>query len=442
MRSAYEIKDGTGKRAEYTYNAFGNRIGQDIYGFEADNGIPEAAGQKPQNPEQQIYYTLDLTRQYYNLLISEDKAGQKEQTFYWDGNVAAVTTNAAKAVMASKDATAANAAAEEGLDCYYLQDDLGSPMQLVDEEGEIRETYGFDEFGLDLGNLPERQMQPFGYTGYQMEAAGGLYFAQARRYDASAGRFISEDKISGNIVSPITLNRYGYCWNNPLVLIDLSGLEPTPFEEGDGLDPTPFEEGDEAHKLLQAYLTGKYVEVECEVPIPNSSINGNTGRADIVYTHNGILEIYEIKRGTCASPGSPRNIDAKNQLDRYINAYNDYHQYDIVQTHAVHGTSLNAEIEVVMLESKLHENTMIKYYIYPWDPGMIYWGYVKLQPEPETVTVPNTSFDEKDVTDAVITTGEVVVAGVVLYYAAKWIAAGLLAPYTAGGSVVAAACTP
>lgn len=46
MRSAYEIKDGTGKRAEYTYNAFGNRIGQDIYGSEADNGIPEAAGQK------------------------------------------------------------------------------------------------------------------------------------------------------------------------------------------------------------------------------------------------------------------------------------------------------------------------------------------------------------------------------------------------------------
>ncbi len=34
--------------------------------------------------------SLDLTRQYHNLLMSEDKAEQKEQTFYWDGNVAAM----------------------------------------------------------------------------------------------------------------------------------------------------------------------------------------------------------------------------------------------------------------------------------------------------------------------------------------------------------------
>lgn len=86
--------------------------------------------------------SLDLTRQYHNLLMSEDKAEQKEQTFYWDGNVAAME--------------------EDETDSYYLQDDLGSPMQLMDREGEIRETYGFDEFGLNLENRPEKQIQPFG----------------------------------------------------------------------------------------------------------------------------------------------------------------------------------------------------------------------------------------------------------------------------------------
>ena len=203
MHSAYEVKDGTGTWVEYTYNAFGNRIGQNIYSVEADNSIPKAAGQKPQNPEQQIYYTLDLTRQYHNLLMSEDKAEQKEQTFYWDGNVAAME--------------------EDETDSYYLQDDLGSPMQLMDEEGEIRETYGFDEFGLNLDNHRGREKQPFGYTGYQMEAAGGLYFAQARRYDARAGRFVSEDNIKGNAYSPMTINPYLYCRNHPLKYIDPSG---------------------------------------------------------------------------------------------------------------------------------------------------------------------------------------------------------------------------
>lgn len=213
MQSAFEIKDGTGTRAEYTYNAFGNRIRQDVYSVEPDNSIPETAGQRPQNPEQQIYYTLDLTRRYHNLLVSEDKAEQKEQTFYWDGNVAAME--------------------EEGRYSYYLQDDLGSPMQLMGEEGEIRETYGFDEFGLKLDDRPEKQMQPFGYTGYQVEAAGGLYFAQARRYDAGAGRFVSEDKIPGKIIEPISLNRYGYCWNNPLILVDFDGYKPKKINEED-----------------------------------------------------------------------------------------------------------------------------------------------------------------------------------------------------------------
>lgn len=206
MHSAFEIKDGTGTRAEYTYNAFGNRTGQDIYSVELDNSILETAGQKPQNPERQVYYTLDLTRQYYNLLASEDKVEQKEQTFYWDGNVAAME--------------------EDERDSYYLQDDLGSPMQLMGEEGEIRETYGFDEFGRNLDHRPEKQIQPFGYTGYQMEMAGGLYFAQARRYDANNGRFISEDFVEGFIDFPFSLNNYVYCWNRPLVLVDLDGMWP------------------------------------------------------------------------------------------------------------------------------------------------------------------------------------------------------------------------
>ncbi len=69
-------------------------------------------------------------------------------------------------------------------------------------------------------------MQPFGYTGYQMEAAGGLYFAQARRYDAENGRFISEDKLSGFTSAPFTLNRYNYCWNQPMDYVDLNGRCP------------------------------------------------------------------------------------------------------------------------------------------------------------------------------------------------------------------------
>lgn len=166
----------------------------------------------PQDPEQQIRYTIDLTRQYHNLLVSKDHARQKEQTFYWDGNVAAME--------------------EDGTYSSYLQDDLGSPMHLLDENGEIRESYGYDEFGMPLEGFPEQPLQPFGFTGYQTEEAGGLYFAQARRYDAGAGRFVSEDKIRGRITSPYTLNPYNYCWNRPLDLVDLDGRQPEWNQKG------------------------------------------------------------------------------------------------------------------------------------------------------------------------------------------------------------------
>ncbi|MEY8525267.1 RHS repeat-associated core domain-containing protein [Lachnospiraceae bacterium 38-10] len=214
MDSALQIKGGTERRAKYRYDAFGNRSGQTVYSGAAGggiNGILDMGIPEPKEPEKQISYTIDLTRQYRNVLAAEDNAGQRAQTFYWDGNVAAME--------------------EAGQDSYYLQDDLGSPVHLLD--GEVRESYGFDEFGQALFPYEERQAQPFGYTGYQMEEAGGLYFAQARRYDAGAGRFVSEDKLAGNVERPFSLNRYGYCWDNPLVFIDLDGNKPKKIKEKD-----------------------------------------------------------------------------------------------------------------------------------------------------------------------------------------------------------------
>ena len=418
MDSALQIKGGTERRAEYRYDAFGNRTGQTVYSGAAGSGIhgiPDMGMQEPKDPEKQICYTIDLTRQYRNVLAAEDNAGQKAQTFYWDGNVAAME--------------------EAGQDSYYLQDDLGSPMHLLDEDGEVRESYGFDEFGQALFPYEERQAQPFGYTGYQMEEAGGLYFAQARRYDAGAGRFVSEDKLAGNIERPFSLNRYGYCWNNPLVFIDLNGLDPI----------TPAE-GNEAHTLLKVYL--KQIEgVKTEVSIPKSSINGNTGSADIVYKHNGIVEIYEIKPGSYA-PGAPNNSSGKAQLERYVTNY--WRRDDANGELVVKGTSLNPIINLTLLPSEIHEDRMIKYYVYPTDPGMIYWNYVKRRSDEESKAASkekeeNDSKDNLIDKEVVENLGKVAITGVALfglYELIKWGVAAALTPATGGGSLVVAGCMP
>ena len=119
---------------------------------------------------------------------------------------------------------------EEGRDHFYFQDDLGSPMRLMDEAGRSEEAYGFDEFGNDIRtakDIFQDSMQSFGFTGYQMDSAGGLYFAQARRYDCGIGRFVSEDIMRGHIAVPFTMNHYSYCWNRPMDLVDLNGKFPS-----------------------------------------------------------------------------------------------------------------------------------------------------------------------------------------------------------------------
>lgn len=195
MSSSVDRTAGEITKAYYQYNGLGHRVGQTIASGNAD-------------VTQTIRYTLDLTRQYHNLL---QKTGNGlDQIYFWDGNVTGMEEN--------------------GRDHFYFQDDLGSPMRLTDEDGRSEEVYGFDEFGNDIRTAKDifkDSLQSFGFTGYQMDSVGVLYFAQARRYEAGVGRFISEDFIKGHIAAPYTMNHYNYCWNRPLDLVDLNGMEPT-----------------------------------------------------------------------------------------------------------------------------------------------------------------------------------------------------------------------
>ena len=155
-------------------------------------------------------YLLDITRPYHNLLQKNEKFRNIEhsQSFIWDYNTA---------FMEDKDKT-----------YTYLQDELGSPIRLL-ELGETEETkqmvYGYDEFGVDTYKT-QGKIQPFGYTGYRHDKVADTYFAQAREYMPSVGRFGGEDWIKGNIDKPFSLNQYGYCFGNPMNWVDRNGKYP------------------------------------------------------------------------------------------------------------------------------------------------------------------------------------------------------------------------
>ena len=206
MNRLEEAVDAAGKQARYQYNGLGHRVGKQ------EGVLPKEKLEKldPQRRvgmeignSRQITYTLDLTRQYYNLLEKTEES--RSQRYFWDGNVAAYEEN--------------------GERNYYLQDELGSPLRIEDSAGTIKESYGYGAFGEDLYQN-QGEMQPFGYTGYQRDEIAGTYYAQAREYLAESGRFAGQDLIAGFMDLPFSMNRYSYCFNTPVVLVDLDGAWP------------------------------------------------------------------------------------------------------------------------------------------------------------------------------------------------------------------------
>ena len=202
-----EAVDAAGKQARYQYNGLGHRVGKQ------EGVLPKEKLEKldPQSRigmeignSRQITYTLDLTRQYYNLLERTEE--NRSQRYFWDGNVAAYEEN--------------------GERNYYLQDELGSPLRIEDGAGNLRESYGYGAFGEDLYQN-QGKIQPFGYTGYQRDEVSGTYYAQAREYLAENGRFAGQDLIAGFMDLPFSMNRYSYCFNASMVLVDLDGAFPS-----------------------------------------------------------------------------------------------------------------------------------------------------------------------------------------------------------------------
>lgn len=213
LGATFEVVNQMTKAARYDYNGLGQRIGQEIF---KENTVESLHALTKLNPaeaqmEKQLHYLLDMTRPYNNLLESQEVVSGRRQRFFWDADVVAMQ--------------------EEGEEQFYLQDGQGSVINLTDATGKEKERYEFDEFGLPLERSFAMASQPFAFASYQMDEVGGMYFAQARRYDANTGRFISEDKVRGFIAAPFTLNHYTYCWNRPVDMVDLDGRWPSWVED-------------------------------------------------------------------------------------------------------------------------------------------------------------------------------------------------------------------
>jgi RHS repeat-associated protein len=97
---------------------------------------------------------------------------------------------------------------------------------MTDDAKTVVNSYAYDPFG-QVTRRSETTSNPFQFVGQYGAVAdsNGLLSFRLRYYDSSIGRFLTKDLAFERITETQSLNRFIYASNNPIRLIDPSGLD-------------------------------------------------------------------------------------------------------------------------------------------------------------------------------------------------------------------------
>jgi RHS repeat-associated protein len=101
---------------------------------------------------------------------------------------------------------------------YIHTDHLGSAVRFTDDEGEPVQSIVYEPFGKTI-YFAGTKRTAYQFTDQEYDGGTGLYYYGARYYDQEIGRFIQADTVLDG------LNRYAYCYNNPVMYVDPTGEE-------------------------------------------------------------------------------------------------------------------------------------------------------------------------------------------------------------------------
>jgi RHS repeat-associated protein len=241
----------------WSYDAVGNLLndGAHSYTFDAENKISKVDGLSA--------YVYDGDGQRVRKLVNENLrfnygiGGQQIAEF--DGATGALKREyvyGASGLVATIEPAAVSANGTR----YTTSDHLGSPRVVTNAAAGVASRHDYMPFGEQLFNGGRTFGMGYGttdgirqkFTSYERDNETGLDYAQVRYYANSQGRFTSPDPyviffemkagrnpregaqiLRAYTSEPQNWNRYGYSLNDPVNLIDPTGLIWARIEDGD-----------------------------------------------------------------------------------------------------------------------------------------------------------------------------------------------------------------
>ncbi len=198
----------------YTYDGNGNTLtrngapGNFTFGWDTDDRMSSISGATTAN------YAYD----YQGRRTSKTVSGSTSSYLY-DGLNLIGTSGPSTAAYLFGPGIDEPLAMSSGSNTYYFSvDGLGSVNLVADTSGTAQNAYLYDAWGV-IRSQTGTLLNDFGYTAREFGEAG-FWFYRARYYQASAGRFHSEDLFQAE-AGPAW---YAYVRNSPLRLSDPLGL--------------------------------------------------------------------------------------------------------------------------------------------------------------------------------------------------------------------------
>lgn len=231
-----------------TYNANNQLTGLDGISFDYDangNTIKKTDVNNPAQTRNYVYDTNDRlieVRDQNNVLIAtysydprnrriaKEISGTKTYFFYANEGLIAETNSTGTVIKTYGYNPDSNWGTDpiylkEGTNIYYFQNDhMGTPQQLVTQEGAMAWRAKAEAFGVSTIDPSSTIVNNLRFAGQYYDAESELHYNWNRYYDPKTGRYISSDPIglAGG------LNTYGYVAANPLRFIDPAGLSICP----------------------------------------------------------------------------------------------------------------------------------------------------------------------------------------------------------------------
>ena len=176
------------------------------YSYDAE-GVRRSKTASEGEEKKEILFISDTSGELSRTLAETDEEGELLASYGWGDTLISQT--------------------REGKTSTYLYDGQGNVRGLLDEKGNLTDTYAYNAYG-ELTEKTGETENHFLYTGEYYDGVSGLYYLRARYMSPETGTFISMDTWQGDLYEPVTLHKYLYANANPVKYKDPSGMFSLP----------------------------------------------------------------------------------------------------------------------------------------------------------------------------------------------------------------------